>query len=60
MDGDHNNKLSKIDLKDAFQRAGITVSKSKLDDFFSRMDANHDGVISFKEWRYVLLSNQAR
>lgn len=52
IDQDKNNRLSKTELYDAFSRAGIAVPHSKLDDFFSQVDANHDGVISFEEWRY--------
>lgn len=39
----------------AFVRAGLVIPKSKLDQFFSEVDTNHDGVISFDEWRLVLL-----
>lgn len=52
IDEDKNNGLSKIELYHAFSRAGITAPHSKLDDFFSQVDANNDGVISFDEWRY--------
>lgn len=38
----------------AFVRAGLVISNSKLDRFFSEVDTNHDGVISFDEWRFVL------
>ena len=51
IDQDHNNKLSKSELRDAFRRAGIELHQSKLDAFFARVDANKDGVISFQEWR---------
>jgi len=29
------------------------IPNSKLDQFFSEMDTNHDGVISFDEWRFI-------
>lgn len=38
----------------AFVGAGLVISNSKLDHFFSEVDTNHDGVISFDEWRLVL------
>jgi solute carrier family 25 (mitochondrial phosphate transporter), member 23/24/25/41 len=50
---DHNEdgKLSKDELQAAFMRAGLAVPSSKLDQFFAEVDTNHDGVISFDEWR---------
>lgn len=29
------------------------VPNSKLNQFFTEVDSNNDGVISFEEWRYV-------
>ncbi|KAI9728173.1 MAG: hypothetical protein M1828_004634 [Chrysothrix sp. TS-e1954] len=55
IDEDHNNRLSKSELRDAFRRTGIDLPQSKLDAFFARIDANNDGVISFEEWRDFLL-----
>ncbi|KAI9809952.1 MAG: hypothetical protein M1825_000385 [Sarcosagium campestre] len=55
IDRDHNGKLDKNELNAAFQRAGLAVSKSKLDKFFGEVDTNNDGVISFDEWRDFLL-----
>lgn len=54
---DHNQdgKLSKDELQAAFMRAGLAVPSSKLDRFFAEVDTNHDGVISFDEWRDFLL-----
>ncbi|OCK82635.1 calcium dependent mitochondrial carrier protein-like protein [Lepidopterella palustris CBS 459.81] len=54
---DHNQdgKLSKDELQAAFARAGLAVPSSKLDHFFTEVDSNHDGVISFEEWRDFLL-----
>ena len=53
IDIDHNGKLSRDELQLAFSRAGLAVPSSKLDVFFSEVDANRDGSISFEEWRYV-------
>lgn len=53
IDIDHNGKLSREELQLAFSRAGLAVPSSKLDVFFSEVDANRDGSISFEEWRYV-------
>ncbi|KAI4214853.1 MAG: hypothetical protein LQ351_002566 [Letrouitia transgressa] len=55
IDKDHNGQLDKEELKSAFGRAGLVVSNSKLDQFFSEVDTNRDGVISFEEWRNFLL-----
>lgn len=52
IDRDHNERLSKAELRDAYREAGISLPQEKLDDFFHKIDRNHDGVISFDEWRY--------
>lgn len=51
IDQDHNGKLSKPELRQAFAGAGVTISQPKLDEFFRNVDLNHDGFISFEEWR---------
>ncbi len=51
IDKDHNGALDKEELRLAFQRAGLTIPNSKLDQFFDEVDTNHDGEISFDEWR---------
>jgi solute carrier family 25 phosphate transporter 23/24/25/41 len=51
IDKDHSGGLDKSELRAAFSRAGITISNSKLDQFFDEVDSNHDGEISFEEWR---------
>ncbi|KAL8912548.1 MAG: hypothetical protein Q9171_002489 [Xanthocarpia ochracea] len=55
IDRDHNGQLDKSELKSAFARAGLAVPNSKLDRFFSEVDTNRDGAISFEEWRDFLL-----
>jgi solute carrier family 25 phosphate transporter 23/24/25/41 len=55
IDRDGNGRLDKAELKDAFKRAELSVSDSKLDEFFSELDLNNDGAISFEEWRDFLL-----
>ena len=52
IDRDHNGQLDKAELKLAFVKAGLSVPTVKLDRFFSEVDTNHDGVISFDEWRH--------
>lgn len=52
IDRNHNGEIDKNELKEAFARAGVTVSNAKLDEFFRLMDVNNDGVISYSEWRY--------
>lgn len=51
IDQDHNRQLDKGELRSAFETAGIRLPSSKLDQFFSEVDTNHDGVITFDEWR---------
>jgi solute carrier family 25 phosphate transporter 23/24/25/41 len=51
IDRNGDGKLDKSELQAGFREAGLTVSKRKLDHFFERIDANHDGVVSFDEWR---------
>jgi solute carrier family 25 phosphate transporter 23/24/25/41 len=51
IDRDHNGKLDKSELRAAFQKAGLLIPPWKLDQFFDEVDSNHDGVISFDEWR---------
>ena len=58
IDRDHNGQLDKGELKSAFDRAGIHLPASKLDQFFSEVDTNDDGVISFDEWRYLKLDKR--
>ncbi|KAL9027791.1 MAG: hypothetical protein Q9196_003739 [Gyalolechia fulgens] len=55
IDRNHNGQLDKSELKSAFARAGLVIPSSKLDQFFSEVDTNNDGVISFEEWRDFLL-----
>jgi len=55
IDRDNSGALDKEELRTAFQRAGLTISSSKLDQFFDEVDTNHDGEISFEEWRNFLL-----
>ncbi|KAJ9667459.1 hypothetical protein H2201_002327 [Coniosporium apollinis] len=55
IDSNHDGKLDKNELRAAFSRAGLAVPNSKLDRFFSEVDTDHDGVISFEEWRDFLI-----
>ncbi|KIV87720.1 hypothetical protein PV11_03249 [Exophiala sideris] len=55
IDRDNSGALDKDELRSAFRRAGLTISTSKLDQFFDEVDTNHDGEISFDEWRDFLL-----
>ncbi|KAI9660271.1 MAG: hypothetical protein M1831_003579 [Alyxoria varia] len=55
IDQDKNNKLTKAELREAFTASGVQVSTSKLNDFFEHVDSDHDGVISYEEWRDFLL-----
>jgi Ca2+-binding EF-hand superfamily protein len=42
IDHDGDGKLDKGELRNGFKRAGLTVPNSKLDQFFSEVDENHD------------------
>ena len=53
IDRDHNGQIDKEELSTACADAGIIIPQSKLDQFFQTVDTNHDGVISFDEWRCV-------
>ncbi|ATZ56259.1 Bcsal1 [Botrytis cinerea B05.10] len=55
IDRDNDNRLDKDELQVAFKKAGLAISKSKLDLFFEDVDMNHDGFITFDEWRNFLL-----
>ncbi|KAK7513550.1 calcium dependent mitochondrial carrier protein-like protein [Phyllosticta citriasiana] len=55
IDHNHDGKLDKDELHSAFYRAGLIVPNSKLNRFFTEVDANNDGAISFEEWRNFLL-----
>ena len=54
IDRDHSGALDKEELRQAFKKAGLTISTAKLDQFFDEVDSNHDGEISFEEWRFVV------
>ncbi|KIW40178.1 hypothetical protein, variant [Exophiala oligosperma] len=55
IDKDNSGALDKGELRAAFSRSGVTISSAKLDQFFDEVDVNHDGEISFEEWRDFLL-----
>lgn len=51
IDRDKDGRLNKDELQSAFQRAGLSVPKRRLTGFFDEIDMNHDGFITFDEWR---------
>ena len=51
IDHDRNGQIDKRELRSAFLAAGLVISNPKLDQFFSEVDTNKDGTISFEEWR---------
>ena len=53
IDKDHDGRLDRDELRQAFQSAHIAIDSANLDSFFDKIDTNHDGVISFDEWRLV-------
>lgn len=52
IDHDRNGQIDKKELRSAFLAAGLAIPSPKLDQFFSEVDTNNDGTISFDEWRY--------
>ncbi|OQE27605.1 hypothetical protein PENSTE_c004G10389 [Penicillium steckii] len=46
IDHNQNGEIDKSELRSAFSKSGVTVSSSKLDQFFAQVDKNNDGVIS--------------
>ncbi|KAF2216928.1 hypothetical protein CERZMDRAFT_108814 [Cercospora zeae-maydis SCOH1-5] len=55
IDKDHSGRLDKGELSSAFEKAGVAVSKARLDRFFAYIDKDRDGTIDFNEWRDFLL-----
>ncbi|KAK1777898.1 mitochondrial carrier domain-containing protein [Copromyces sp. CBS 386.78] len=55
IDRDKDGRLDKNELRSAFKKAGLTVSNQRLSGFFDEVDMDHDGYISFDEWRDFLL-----
>ncbi|CAK7216856.1 hypothetical protein SBRCBS47491_002972 [Sporothrix bragantina] len=55
IDRNHDGRLNKDELRDAFQKTGLTVPMRRLNGFFDEIDMNHDGYITFDEWRDFLL-----
>lgn len=51
IDRNQDGKVGKDELRAAFQRAGLAVPSRRLAGFFDEIDVNHDGFISFEEWR---------
>lgn len=51
IDRDHDGKVGRDELGAAFQKAGLAVPKRRVAGFFDEIDMNHDGFISFEEWR---------
>lgn len=53
IDRDQNGQLDRSELREAFKGAGVTISNLKFEDFWTQIDTNNDGVISYDEWRYA-------
>lgn len=51
IDRDKDGRLDKNELRSAFKKAGLTVSNQRLSGFFNEVDMDHDGYITFDEWR---------
>ena len=55
IDTSRNGKLEFEEVQVALENSGIQIRPSILHAFFDSVDANHDGVIEFNEWRDFLL-----
>jgi len=55
IDTSRNGKLEFEEVSAALEQSGIVIHPSILHAFFDTVDANHDGVIEFNEWRDFLL-----
>jgi solute carrier family 25 phosphate transporter 23/24/25/41 len=53
IDRNGDGRLGKEELRNAFKTSGLAVPSRRLDGFFNEVDLDHDGYISFDEWRYV-------
>lgn len=51
IDSDHQGRISKESLTTAFRSARMEVSPDQINRFFTDMDRNRNGVITFDEWR---------
>lgn len=57
IDRNRDGIVDKDELAAAFQSSGVAVSRARLDRFFSEVDANSDGCLTFEEWRYSIPSS---
>ncbi|CAI5504917.1 unnamed protein product [Closterium sp. Naga37s-1] len=55
LDTDFDGAISLHELAAALHHAGIHLVEGELQAFMEKMDRNHDGVLSFNEWRDFLL-----
>ncbi|CAI5487625.1 unnamed protein product [Closterium sp. Naga37s-1] len=55
IDTDFDGAISLHELAAALHHAGIHLAAGELQAFMEKMDRNHDGVLSFNEWRDFLL-----
>lgn len=51
IDRNQNGDLDKKELSAAFAQAGVGVSNARLERFFDYIDKDHNGAISYEEWR---------
>jgi solute carrier family 25 phosphate transporter 23/24/25/41 len=51
IDKDRNGQLDKEELRSAFKNSGLEIGGERLERFFREVDRNHDGRITFDEWR---------
>ncbi|KAK4118704.1 EF-hand [Parathielavia appendiculata] len=51
IDRDKDGRVNQQELQTAFQHAGLSVPKKRLSGFFDEIDMDHDGFITFDEWR---------
>jgi len=50
---DHNDSMglfTKVELKKAYEKAGVQISEKQIEEYFSALDENNDNLISLKEF----------
>lgn len=57
LDGDHDGRISQLDLNNFFIRADFKTDNYLLNSLIDEADANRDGVIDFNEFNALMQKN---